>query len=123
MILGIGTDIIEIERIKSAVEKTSGFIENIFTDKEIAMFKSRNMRFEVIAGNFAAKEAISKTLGTGVRGFSLREIEVLRDELGKPIVLLSENISNIINKNYKLNLSISHNKSNAIAFAVLEEVV
>lgn len=123
MILGIGTDIIEIERIKSAVEKTSGFLENIFTDKEIAMFKSRNMRFEVIAGNFAAKEAISKTLGIGVRGFSLREIEVLRDELGKPIVLLSENISNIINKNYKLNLSISHNKSNAIAFAVLEEVV
>ncbi|MBS5949747.1 MAG: holo-ACP synthase [Clostridium sp.] len=123
MILGIGTDIIEIERIKSAVEKTSGFLENIFTDKELEMFKLRNMRFEVIAGNFAAKEAISKALGTGVRGFSLREIEVLRDELGKPIVLLSKNISNIINKNYKLNLSISHNKSNAIAFAVLEEVV
>ena len=123
MILGIGTDVIEIERIKSAVEKTSGFLEDIFTGKELEMFKLRNMRFEVIAGNFAAKGAISKALGTGVRGFSLREIEVLRDELGKPIVLLSKNISNIINKNYKLNLSISHNKSNAIAFAVLEEVV
>lgn len=123
MILGIGTDIIEIERIKSAVEKTRGFLENIFTEKELEMFKARNMRFEVIAGNFAAKEAISKALGTGVRGFSLKEIEVLRDELGKPIVLLSKNISNIINKSYKLSLSISHNKSNAIAFAVLEEVV
>ncbi|VYU59604.1 holo-ACP synthase [Clostridium tertium] len=123
MILGVGTDIIEIERIKNAVENTKGFLESIFTDKEVEMFKSRGMRFEVIAGNFSAKEAISKTLGTGVRGFSLKEIEVLRDELGKPVVLLSDNINSIIGKDYKLNLSISHNRSNAIAFAVLEEAL
>lgn len=121
MIIGIGTDIIEIDRIKKAVEKTNGFIEKLFTIKEIEMFKSKNMRIEVIAGNFAAKEAISKAFGTGIRGFSLREIEVLRDDLGKPIVFFSDNINRLIGKKYKLNLSISHNNTSAIAFAILEE--
>lgn len=121
MIIGIGTDIIEIDRIKKAVDRTNGFIEKIFTDKEIRLFSSKNMRPEVIAGNFAAKEAISKSLGTGIRGFSLKEIEVLRDDLGKPIVFLSDNIENLIGKGYKLNLSISHNNTSAIAFAILEE--
>ncbi len=121
MIIGIGTDIIEIDRIKKAVDRTNGFIEKIFTDKEIRLFRSKNMRPEVIAGNFAAKEAISKSLGTGIRGFSLKEIEVLRDDLGKPIVFLSDNIENLIGKGYKLNLSISHNNTSAIAFAILEE--
>lgn len=121
MIIGIGTDIIEIDRIKRAVDRTNGFIEKIFTDKEITLFKSKNMRLEVIAGNFAAKEAISKSLGTGIRGFSLKEIEVLRDDLGKPIVFLSDNIEKLIGKGYKLKLSISHNNTSAIAFAILEE--
>lgn len=122
MIIGVGTDIIEIERIKKAIENTKGFIEKLFTNKEIEMFKSRGMRAEVIAGNFAAKEAISKSLGTGIRGFSLKEIEVLRDGLGKPIVILSKNIEERIGKCYKLNLSISHNNTSAIAFTVLEEL-
>lgn len=122
MIIGVGTDIIEIERVKRATESTKGFIEKLFTNKEIEMFKSKGMRAEVIAGNFAAKEAISKSLGTGIRGFSLKEIEVLRDELGKPIVGLSENIEKLIGKSYKLNLSISHNNTSAIAFTVLEEL-
>jgi len=121
MIIGIGTDIIEIDRIKKAIDRTNGFIEKIFTDKEITLFKSKNMRSEVIAGNFAAKEAISKSLGTGIRGFSLKEIEVLRDDLGKPIVFFSDNIEKLIGKGYKLNLSISHNNTSAIAFAILEE--
>ncbi|GAA0753739.1 holo-ACP synthase [Clostridium sartagoforme] len=121
MIIGIGIDIIEIDRIKKAIDRTNGFIEKIFTDKEITLFKSKNMRSEVIAGNFAAKEAISKSLGTGIRGFSLKEIEVLRDDLGKPIVFLSDNIEKLIGKGYKLNLSISHNNTSAIAFAILEE--
>ena len=69
MIIGIGTDIIEINRIRKAVDKTNGFVEKVFTNKEIEMFKEKNMRYEVIAGNFAAKEAISKSFGTGIRGF------------------------------------------------------
>lgn len=122
MVIGIGTDIIEIDRIKKAINKNNNFLEKIFTTKEIEMFKNRNMRTEVIAGNFAAKEAVSKALGTGVRGFSLIDIEVLRDELGKPIVYLSDDIDNSINKQYRLNISISHDRTSAIAFAILEEL-
>lgn len=122
MILGIGTDIIEIQRIENAILKNERFIEKLFSKEEIEMFKKRNMRLEVIAGNFAAKEAISKAIGTGIRNFSLNEIEVLRDELGKPIVKLSKNIEEIIGVYYKINISISHNKTSAIAFVVLEEI-
>jgi holo-[acyl-carrier protein] synthase len=122
MILGIGTDIIEILRVEEAINNNKNFLNKIFTEKEIQMFEKRKMRSEVIAGNFSAKEAVSKTLGTGVRGFSFKEIEILRDELGKPIVYLSENIERIIGKDYRINLSISHNNTSAIAFAILEEI-
>ena len=122
MIIGIGTDIIEINRIEKAIERNKNFLEKVFTVNEIEMFKKRNMRFEVIAGNFAAKEAISKAIGSGFRGFSLLDIEILRDDLGKPIVYLNENIDKIIKRKYIVNVSISHNKTSAIAFALLEEL-
>lgn len=121
MVIGIGTDIIEIDRIEKAINKNNNFLKKVFTTKEIEMFKTRNMRAEVIAGNFAAKEAVSKALGTGIRGFSLIDIEVLRDDLGKPIVYLNNDIDSIINKKYRVNISISHNRTSAIAFVVLEE--
>lgn len=121
MIIGIGTDIIEIDRIEKAINRNNGFLDKVFTAREIEMFKERNMRAEVIAGNFAAKEAVSKALGTGFRGFSLVDIEILRDQLGKPIVYLSDNMKKIINAKHKINVSISHNRTSAIAFVVLEE--
>ena len=123
MIIGIGTDIIEINRIEKAIERNKNFLEKVFTVNEIEMFKKRNMRFEVIAGNFAAKEAISKAIGSGFRGFSLLDIEILRDDLGKPRVYLNENIDKIIKRRYIVNVSISHNKTSAIAFALLEELL
>ena len=128
MILGIGVDIIEIDRIEKAIKKQNKFLEKIFTNKEIEYFQNRKMNIEVIAGNFAAKEAISKALGTGFRGISFLDIEVLRDELGKPLV----NIENKIKKNieyilgdrqaYKIHPTISHSKSNAVAYAVFENL-
>lgn len=123
MIIGIGTDIIEIERIEEAIKKNKRFLDKLFTKDENILFEKKSMRPEVIAGNFAAKEAISKALGTGIRGFSFKDIEVLRDELGKPIAKLNGNIESIVGiKAYKLNVSISHNNTNAIAFAVLEKI-
>ncbi|MDU5105939.1 MULTISPECIES: holo-ACP synthase [unclassified Clostridium] len=122
MIIGIGTDIIEIDRVEMAIKNNKNFIKKVFTEKEIEMFNKRNMRSEVIAGNFAAKEAISKALGTGIRGFSLIDMEILRDDFGKPVAYLNKVMENIINRKYKLNISISHNKTSAIAFAILEEV-
>ena len=71
---------------KELLDKNPRFLEKMFTSKEIEYFESKSFKAETIAGNFAAKEAISKSIGTGIRKFNLRDIEVLRDELGKPIV-------------------------------------
>jgi holo-[acyl-carrier protein] synthase len=123
MIIGIGTDIIEINRIEKAIMRTSSFIEKSFTSNEIKYFKLKGLKGNVIAGNFAAKEAISKALGTGFRGFGLQDIEVLRDELGKPVVNLSHKIYKLLDiKEFNIHVSISHSKENAIAYAVMEVI-
>jgi len=123
MIIGIGIDIIEISRIEKVINRTSSFIEKSFTDNEIEYFKLKGLKGNVVAGNFAAKEAISKAIGTGFRGFGLKDIEVLRDELGKPVVHLSEKIYGLLDiKEFNMHVSISHNKENAIAYAVMEAV-
>ena len=84
MIIGIGIDLIEIERIKKACAKEA-FLLRSFT---LCERECINGRPERAAGNFAVKEAVSKAMGTGFRGMSLNEIEVLRDSLGKPYVNL-----------------------------------
>lgn len=84
MIKGIGTDLIEIERIKKACSREA-FLMRFFTSKERECIGGRPVK---AAGNFAVKEAVSKVMGTGFRGISLDEIEVLRDELGKPYINL-----------------------------------
>lgn len=98
MIIGIGVDIIEIERVRQAIQNNKNFLSKLFTEREIDYFISRNMNSEVIAGNFAAKEAVSKALGTGIRGFSFKDIEILRNELGKPEVILHNGANLIGNK-------------------------
>jgi holo-[acyl-carrier protein] synthase len=123
MIIGIGTDIIEINRIEKVMMRTSSFIEKSFTSNEIEYFKLNGLKGNVIAGNFAAKEAISKALGTGFRGFGLQDIEVLRDELGKPVVNLSHKIYKLLDiKEFNMHVSISHSKENAIAYVVMEAI-
>ena len=123
MIIGIGTDIIEINRIEKVMMRTSSFLDKSFTDNEIEYFKLKGFKGNVIAGNFAAKEAISKALGTGFRGFGLKDIEVLRDELGKPVVNLSYKIYKLLDiKEFNIHVSISHSKENAIAYAVMEVI-
>lgn len=126
MIIGIGVDIIEIERVRQAIQNNKNFLSKLFTERELDYFISRSMNSEVIAGNFAAKEAVSKALGTGIRGFSFKDIEILRNELGKPEVIL-HNGANLIgnklvgnNNSLRVHLSISHNNSSAIAYSVLE---
>lgn len=123
MIIGIGTDIIEIKRIEKVINRTDSFIKKLFTNNEIEYFKSKGLKGNVIAGNFAAKEAISKAIGTGFRGFGLKDIEVLRDELGKPIVKLSDKIYELLDvKEFNIHVSISHSEENAIAYAVMEVI-
>lgn len=123
MIVGIGTDIVEIDRIDNAVKRTNKFIDKVFTYREKEYFKRKNFRAEVMAGNFAAKEAVSKALGTGFRGFGLLDIEVLRDDKGKPIVILSDRIYKMLPlNNFNIHISISHSRENAIAYAVMEVI-
>lgn len=117
MFSGIGNDIIEIDRIKKALERP-GFRERVFTEKEVAEIISKGDKTESYAGKFAAKEAVAKAFGTGVRGFDLRDLEVLGDELGKPVVYLGENLRERY-KNHKIELSISHCREYAAAVAIL----
>ncbi|GAA0078967.1 holo-ACP synthase [Clostridium sp. CTA-5] len=121
MIIGIGTDIVEIHRIKKIVESNPNFLKRFFTLNEIKYFETKGLNANSIAGNFAGKEAVSKALGTGFRGFGLKDIEILRDDLGKPVVKLSEKIYELFKvKNSNIFISISHSDKDAIAYVVLE---
>ena len=121
MIIGIGNDIIEIERIEKAISK-EGFKNKVYTQKELENIEKRGDRVETYAGIFSAKEAISKAIGTGVREFSLTDLEILNDDLGKPYVAVSERLDKIIKskkENYQIEISISHSKKYAIAMAII----
>lgn len=122
MIVGIGTDIVEICRIKNAINDNERFIMRFFTESEQEMFRSRGNKAEIIAGNFAAKEAVSKSLGTGIRGFGLKDIEILRDEIGKPYVILYNACKDIAEQLSisKIHVSISHDKTKAISYVIAE---
>lgn len=118
-IIGIGTDIIEIERVKGSIEKV-GFFEKIFTEKERSTFNGKN--HNSFAGYFAAKEAVSKALGTGFAGIAPNEIEVCRNEKGAPYILLyGKALSRFEEIGGKsIFISISHSKDNTVAFCVIE---
>lgn len=117
MIYGVGTDIAEVPRIKKAIEKEK-FCGRFFTDAENDLFKSKKYSPQTVAANFAAKEAFSKALGTGVRGFSLTDIEVLRDGMGKPYINLYNSLAEL---DCTIFVSLSHTKEYATAVVVLEK--
>ena len=108
--IGLGVDIIEVERIEKLLADKENFLARYFSEAELAV----NLRPESVAGNFAAKEAFSKAKGTGIRGFNLRDIEVLRDELGAPYILFR-------GERVNARVSISHTKSTAVAVVILME--
>ncbi|KPU43403.1 holo-[acyl-carrier-protein] synthase [Oxobacter pfennigii] len=121
-IKGTGIDIIEIERIKNAADKNSTFLIKVFTMAEIEYFREKKLSPMNIAGNFAAKEAVLKALGTGLREMGWKDIEIMRDELGKPFVVLCNNALNIAKSRGidTIHISISHCRDYAVAQAVAE---
>jgi holo-[acyl-carrier protein] synthase len=122
-IVGTGIDIIEINRIGDIVEKSPRFLDRVFTPDEIEYFYSRGPLNPChIAGTFAAKEAVLKALGTGLRGMRWKDIEISRKSSGKPGVILHGNAMVLAQKLniYKMHISISHGKEHAIAQAVAE---
>ena len=123
MIVGIGCDIIEIERIARAIKRES-FIQRVFTAKEAAYCQSRGQQAAAsFAARFAAKEAVLKALGTGLREGSLQEIAVANDALGKPLVQLSEHFAALSRqlgvKN--IQISLSHSRDFAVAYVIMED--
>ena len=121
MIIGIGIDAIETSRIKKAIEKNK-FIQKNFTAKEIELFEKSSNKALFIAGNFASKEAVSKAMGTGLSGLSLIDIEVLRDESGKPYANFYGRANEIIKKigADTIHISISNLKELVVANAICE---
>lgn len=118
MIAGVGTDLIEIDRIRKACEKKA-FLNRIYTAEERRQAGENISR---LAGSFAVKEAVSKVLGTGFRTFFPADIEVLRDELGKPYVNLYGGAKKRADELglIRIEVSISNTKEHAMAFAVGE---
>lgn len=119
MIVGIGTDLVQTKRVHEACSKES-FVKRCFTNSEKIIIDRRK---DSAAGNFAAKEAVSKVLGTGFRDFWLTDIEILRDELGKPYVNL---YNNALKRAKELGIDVIHvsiadTKEMAIAYAIGEK--
>ena len=119
MIKGIGTDIIEISRIKKSMDNPR-FLEKNFTDSENEYFIKRKMSAESVAAAFAAKEAFSKAIGTGILGFSHKDIEILHKESGAPYIKLYNSAQEIFG-NGNIHLSLSHSREYATAVVVIEE--
>jgi holo-[acyl-carrier protein] synthase len=122
MINGIGTDIVEVERIKNSIEKYGKrFLDRIFTQTEQEYSESFNQnKYVHYAARFAAKESFSKAIGTGItRGFKFREVGIVNERSGKPRVELS---GEMLEKygGYDISVSLSHTGSNAVAFVVME---
>lgn len=123
MIVGVGCDIIEIERIARAIKRES-FIQRVFTAKEATYCQSRGQQAAAsFAARFAAKEAVLKALGTGLREGSLQEIAVANDALGKPLVQLSGHFAALSRqlgvKN--IQISLSHSRDFAVAYVIMED--
>ena len=114
MIRGIGIDISDPRRFQGMEHS---LLSRIFTEREISAAPVRSD--EYFAARFAAKEAFAKALGTGIRGFSLKEITVREDEMGKPYFFL-EGRAKAAAEGLSLSLSLSHEREYAVAMVVAE---
>lgn len=114
MLQGIGIDIIEVRRMRQAVERWGDdFLKRIFTQEEIRLGRQRIGFYQYLAGRFAAKEAVFKALGDSQLGW--KDIEIINDNNGKPICRMRRK------KDIHLNvfISISHIKTYAVANAII----
>lgn len=123
MIIGVGVDIVEVARIEKSVKRWGArFAKKIFGDEELQVFSDRLDQPSFIARQFAAKEAISKSLGTGMKGITFTDIEVLRNSAGAPFVSFSANGETVVQSKGvgTVHVSISDENQYAISYAVAE---
>ena len=123
MIVGLGNDLIDIRRIESTLDKFGDrFLSRVFTDVERAKSDKRANRAASYAKRFAAKEAVVKAMGTGfVEGLFFGDIKVFNNGAGKPYVELSAKAQAMLPQQMNVFLSLSDEKTYALAFAVLEQ--
>ena len=114
MIIETGVDAVEIARVAKSLQRP-GFLERFFSEEERAYFQSKNNAPQTVAGHFAAKEAFSKAMGTGLSGFELREAGVVHDSRGKPYLSLTGAAAKLA-EGWSFSLSITHTGTTAIAF-------
>jgi holo-[acyl-carrier protein] synthase len=125
-ILGIGVDIVEKNRIKKSLTNKL-FIKRIFTDSEILLAKNKKDKISFYSNRFAAKEAFSKSIGTGFReNLNFSDLSIKNDKLGKPIFVITNKIKKLIKKNFKITkfdflLSISDEKKYSIAYVIFQK--
>lgn len=121
MIVGLGTDIIEIERIKKAILKNDRFLQKNYTKKEIE-YCSKKSSYESYAGYFCAKEAFFKAMGTGMQKFDLSGVEVYKNDAGKPYLKFSNEIQIKLKQMNisQVHITISHSDIYAVANCILE---
>tara|TARA_B100000963_G_scaffold222738_1_gene194196 strand:- start:1108 stop:1491 length:384 start_codon:yes stop_codon:yes gene_type:complete len=123
-ILGIGTDIVSVDRIKNSI-KNKKFLQRVFNKNEIIKCKNVKTKINCFAKRFAAKEAFSKALGTGIsKGINLNEIVVLNKKSGKPYINLMGKTKKILSQKFKgkkskISLSLSDEKRFAVAFVTI----
>ena len=123
-IYGVGADIIKIDRIKKSLKKNS-FVKRLFNKNEILKCRKNKDSSNCFAKRFAAKEAFSKALGTGIsKGISFNEIIVLNEKSGKPFIKVIDNTKKIVEKKfkgkkYKVSLSLSDEDNYAVAFVTI----
>lgn len=127
MIIGIGTDIVEIDRIRKSVERNGDkFIQRLLTESEQKTFYSienKDVATAYLAKRFAAKEAAVKALGTGIgRGISFQHFSTRNDEFGKPILEVDHTIHPRLNEKVCWHLSITDERHYAQAFVILESL-
>ncbi len=123
MIIGIGTDIIQIARLEETIERQGDrFVERILTPVEQAEYERRKRSPVYLASRFAAKEAASKALGTGIgRGVSFQQFEVTNLESGQPVLTLSGHAETLFKQRggASVHISLSDEKDMAVAFVIL----
>ena len=122
MIIGLGTDIVEVKRIKAAIAKNENFVTRIYTPAEIAYCRQKSRPEISFAARFAAKEAISKAFGTGIGKISWLDMEITNAQSGQPLVHLSGNCAMISQEKQvkAIHLTLSHTDEYAVATAILE---
>ncbi|WP_368645273.1 holo-ACP synthase [Alkalibacterium putridalgicola] len=116
MIVGIGLDVVEIDRIRKAYIKRETFAQRVLTEKELEIFHDLKgkRKVEFLAGRFSVKEAFSKALGTGIGKVGFLDVEILPDQSGKPVVTQSPFSGNVW-------ISITHTDAIAAAQVILEK--